>query len=279
MAFCTTCGAKVSGAFCTHCGTPLGVAGQQPPAQATPPAQPPSYQAPAYQAAPPPAAPAVMQGQRKTSPIVWVLIVILGLFVLGAIGVVGTGLFVAHKFHEAGIDPEMWHTNPGLAASKMITAFNPNMEMVRINEGDRTVTMRDKRNGHEWTMSFGDVQQGRFRMNMRDDNGGSVQIGGDASRLPAWIPEYPGSKPDVAFTGSSDRGEGGTFTFNTPDAPQDVMKFYQDKIGELGMKANLVANSIEGGTIVATEENGRSLNITVAASGGRTGVTVIYGRK
>ena len=169
--------------------------------------------------------------------------------------------------------------NPGLAASKMMAAFNPNLELVRINEGDNTITMRDKRSGHEVTMSFNDVQQGRFHMNMRGDNGASVDIGGDASKLPSWIPAYPGAKPEVAFTGSSDQGEGGTFTFKTPDSPQDVMKFYQDQINGLGLKTYMVANTSDGGTIGASEQNGRSLNVTVGASGGQTNVTVIYGRK
>lgn len=281
MAFCTTCGAKVSGAFCTQCGTPISAAGQQPPAAAPPPAQaPPSFQPPAYQAPPVAPPPPAMPGQRKTSPFVWVLVIILGLFVLGAISVVGVGMFVVHKVHEAGIDPELWHRNPGLAASKMITAFNPNMELVRINDADNTITMRDKRTGHEWTMTFDDVQHGRFHMNMRGDNGASLDIGGDASKIPSWIPAYPGAKPEVAFSGSSDQGEGGTFTFKTPDSPQDVMKFYQDKINGLGMKTNLVANTPDGGTIAATDESGgRSLNVTVSASGGQTGVAVIYGRK
>ena len=281
MAFCTTCGAKVSGAFCTQCGTPISAAGQQPPAAAPPPAQaPPSFQPPAYQAPPVAPPPPATPGQRKTSPIVWVLVIILGLFVLGAISVVGVGMFVVHKVHEAGIDPELWHRNPGLAASKMITAFNPNIEMVRINDADNTITMRDKRTGHEWTMTFDDVQLGRFHMNMRGDNGASLDIGGDASKIPSWIPAYPGSKPEVAFSGSSDQGEGGTFTFKTSDSPQDVMKFYQDKINGLGMKTNLVANTPDGGTIAASDEGGgRSLNVTVSASGGQTGVTVIYGRK
>jgi hypothetical protein len=220
-----------------------------------------------------------MPAQRKTSPIVWILVIILGLFVLGAVGVVGVGMFVVHKVHQAGIDPDLWHRNPGLAASKMMAAFNPNLELVRINEGDNTITMRDKRSGHEVTMSFNDVQQGRFHMNMRGDNGASVDIGGDASKLPSWIPAYPGAKPEVAFTGSSDQGEGGTFTFKTPDSPQDVMKFYQDQINGLGLKTYMVANTSDGGTIGASEQNGRSLNVTVGASGGQTNVTVIYGRK
>ncbi|MGA2274167.1 MAG: zinc ribbon domain-containing protein [Bryobacteraceae bacterium] len=274
MAFCTTCGAKVSGAFCTQCGTPVSAAGQQPPAPAPPPVQ-----APAYQASPVAPPPPAMPVQRKTSPIVWILVIVLGLFVLGGVAVVGVGMFVVHKAHQIGLDPDMWRRNPGLAASKMITAFNPNMELVRVNEGDGTITMRDRRTGHEVTMSFNDVQHGRFHMNMRGDNGASVEIGGDTSKIPSWIPAYPGSKPEVAFTGSSDQGEGGTFTFKTPDSPQDVMKFYQDKINGMGMKTNLVANTSDGGTIAASGENGSSLNVTAGASGGQTSVTVIYGRK
>ena len=103
-------------------------------------------------------------------------------------------------------------------------------------------------------MSFNDLQHGRFHMDVRGDNGASLEIGGDASKIPSWIPAYPGSKPEVAFSGSSDQGEGGTFTFKTPDSPQDVMKFYQDKINGLGLKTNLVANTSDGGTIAASEE-------------------------
>jgi len=226
-------------------------------------------------APPPPAVPA----KRKTSPLVWVLVIILGLFLLGGVAVVGVGMFAVHKLHQAGFDSDLWRRNPGLAASKMITAFNPNVELVRVNDRDNTITMRDKRTGEEFTMSFDDVQHGRFHMNVRGNNGARLDIGGDSSKLPSWIPEYPGAKPEVAFTGSSDQGEGGTFTFKTPDSPQDVMKFYQDRINGMGLKTNLVANTSDGGTIAASEENGRSLNVTAAASGGQTSVTVIYGRK
>ncbi|MGD0048106.1 MAG: zinc ribbon domain-containing protein [Bryobacteraceae bacterium] len=286
MAFCTTCGAKVGGAFCTQCGTPVSAAGQQPPVQAPPPVQasppvqaPPPYRAPAYQAAPMAPPPPAVPAKRKTSPLVWVLVIILGLFLLGGVAVVGVGMFAVHKLHQAGFDSDLWRRNPGLAASKMITAFNPNVELVRVNDRDNTITMRDKRTGEEFTMSFDDVQHGRFHMNVRGNNGARLDIGGDSSKLPSWIPEYPGAKPEVAFTGSSDQGEGGTFTFKTPDSPQDVMKFYQDRINGMGLKTNLVANTSDGGTIAASEENGRSLNVTAAASGGQTSVTVIYGRK
>jgi len=224
-----------------------------------------------------------MPAKRKTSPLVWVLVVILGLLVLGGIGVIGTVAFVAHKIHQAGIDPELWQRNPGLAASKMIAAVNPNVEIVRVNDADNTITMRDKRNGRQWTMSFNDVKNGGFHMKMSgDDNSGgqgSFEIGGDASKLPSWVPQYPGSKPEVAITGSSNQGTGGTFSFSTPDSAQDVMKFYQDKATELGLKTDMVVNTAEGGSIAASEPNGRGLNVSVGQDSGHTRVTVIYGSK
>src|SRR5579859_1703866 len=98
MAFCTNCGANVSGAFCNQCGTPAAASGgQAPPMQAAPP---PAMAQGGVAMPPPPVA-------RRTSPLVWILIVVLGLFVLGFLGVVGTGFFFAHKLHQAGLDTDL----------------------------------------------------------------------------------------------------------------------------------------------------------------------------
>ena len=89
MPFCTKCGANVTGTFCSQCGTPVGAAAPAQPAAASAYGQPVPF-------APAPVA-------RKTSPIVWVLVVILGIVVLGGIGVVGVIGFVAHRVHQAGV--------------------------------------------------------------------------------------------------------------------------------------------------------------------------------
>src|ERR1700723_2736938 len=122
MAFCTTCGGNVTGVFCTQCGTPVSAAGASPPQPAPQPgmppppppygAQPPGMAPPPYGVAPPGMAP--MPGARKTSPLMWVLIIILGLCFLGFASCAAFGLFVAHKVKEAGVDPELWRTNPSL---------------------------------------------------------------------------------------------------------------------------------------------------------------------
>jgi hypothetical protein len=99
MPFCTKCGANVSGTFCSQCGTPAASAA----AQAPPPQAPPPQAAPYVQAAPytQPGTPYGQPAPRKTSPIVWVLVIVLGLFVLGGLAVVGSVAYFAHRVHQA----------------------------------------------------------------------------------------------------------------------------------------------------------------------------------
>ena len=87
MAFCTTCGAPLSGAFCTKCGAPVAAA-----------------QGPA---AGPPAAGQFVPGAapvpRKTSPIVWVLVAILAFFLIGGLVTAGILGLVVHRARQAGV--------------------------------------------------------------------------------------------------------------------------------------------------------------------------------
>jgi hypothetical protein len=40
---------------------------------------------------------------RKTSPLVWVLVIVLGMFILGGIGVAAFVALVSHRLHQAGV--------------------------------------------------------------------------------------------------------------------------------------------------------------------------------
>lgn len=259
MAFCTSCGASVNGAFCQNCGTPLGAAAN------------PTPMAPM----PPPMAPRV----RKTSPLVWVLVIVFGLFALGVVGVIGTGLFVAHTVRRAGIDPDLWKHNPGLAVGKIIAASNPDVEVLETDDGAGRVRLRDKKTGKVTSLSFDDVRNGRFSMTAEDDNGKTSTLqfgGGAAANLPEWVPQYPGSSPQMTIAGNNGESNGGNFTFSTSDAPSKVMEFYQQKAKDLGLKVNLAATGGEGGTIVAADEGGhRNLTVVVGGSG-QTTVNVTY---
>jgi hypothetical protein len=272
MAFCTNCGASVSGAFCNQCGAPARAAGQG----MTPPPPMPSTAAPA----PAPTA-------RRMSPLVIILIVIGGLFALGLVAVIGTGMFFVHKAREAGLSPELMSRNPGYAAAKMVLALNKDLTEVSHDDNTGTITVRDNKTGQESTLSFDDIKHGKFRITARDEQGKTATMefgaGANLSKLPSWVPEYPGSTSQGTFSirgDSGDLSEGGTFAFNTKDSPSKVMDFYQSKAKDLGMKISMNTTTPQGGMVVAADENeNRSLSIIVGEGSGDTTVSVTYGRK
>jgi len=265
MAFCTKCGATVSGAFCSQCGTPVSTApGGAPPAPA----------------APPPAS----AGGRKTSPIVWVLVIVLGLVLLGGLAVGGFTLFVVHKVREAGISPDLWQRNPAAATARALALANRDIEIVSEDDGAGTVTVHDRRTGKTTTWNLDQARRGGILITTEGDDGkkASVEIGGAgaAHHLPSWVPAYPDAEEQghFAITGNGSEGAGGTFSFRTEDSASEVVSFYQDKIKDLGMTVRVNATTPDGGVLTATDE-ARSLNVVVGRDSGKTGVNVTYGGK
>lgn len=264
MAFCTSCGSEVKGTFCAQCGAPAPGSGAQAPQQ------PAAFPTPAV-----PVAPAVLVAS-KTSPLVWVLVAVVGLFVLGGIVVVGGGFFLARSIAR----------NPEAVLAKIITATNPDAEVVRTDTGARQFTIRDKRTGQEVTMSFDDVKNGRLKFSAIDEQGKTahLEIGG-AAKLPSWVPAYPGASLQAGITGSGNdgdsAGEGGMVTFTTADAPSKVMSFYQDKCKELGMKVELTTATSDGGMMTAVDDDGqRTIHVMVGSGSGiGSAGTITYGKK
>ena|ERR1700728_881655 len=120
------------------------------------------------------------------------------------------------------------------------------------------------------------VREGHFEMKSAD---GRVQIGGDA-KVPTWVPDYPGSNPQNAFSAQGKAGRSGTFIFKTKDSADHVTKFYRDQLEASGLSATAVVNS--GASQVLTAEDGaKHHTVTVMASGRRseTSVTVTYANK
>ncbi len=290
MAFCTNCGAQVNGAFCPQCGTPIGrpAAAQAPvvsPQAAPPPPPPAAAPVPPQQAWGAPAAAPAPAPVRGTSPLVWVLVILVGLFVLGGIAVVGTGYFLVHKARQAGLDPELLQKNPGLAVSKMIATANPDVQVLKTDDAAGTITLRNRKDGKVVTLSFDELKNGKFSMKAFDEEGkaATVEFGGDV-KLPSWVPEYPGSKPVATFAArgdsSGDQGEAGNYSFTTHDGTAKVMAFYQDKFKELGLKSDLTATGGNGGMVVGSDDaTQRSMQVIVGSNSDETTVNVTYGRK
>jgi hypothetical protein len=252
MAYCTNCGASVEGAFCSQCGKPVAQ-----PAAAT-------------------AAPA----RRKTSIFVWMLVVVLGVALVGGIAVVTGGLWLAHRAREAGVDADLFRDNPGLAIAKLVTAANPDAEIVSTDIGAGTVTVRDRRSGKQITVTFDQVRKGNFRFEASDDNGRHtvLDFGGDGVKLPTDLPAYPGAKVQATYEvdGNGDKGQGGyEYEFSTPDAPSKVIDYYHRKLEDAGMTLALNTHTSDGGMLVAQDDaHSRTLRVIVSRDSHETTINV-----
>jgi hypothetical protein len=210
-------------------------------------------------------------GPRKTNPIVWVVVAVLGVILLGIVGIAGAGAFFVHR---AG-------RNPAAALARVAAMSNPNLQVLNQDDSAGTVTVRDRQTGKTVTMNFNDAKNGHFQISAQDENGktADLQFGGGA-KAPDWVPVYPGASVQANITGSAADGDGGNVTYGTPDSPTQVLAFYQDKIKELGMETNLTTTTADGAMMVASDQaKNRSLTVLVGKNAGKTSINVTYGSK
>jgi hypothetical protein len=215
---------------------------------------------------------------KKSNVLAWVLGGLGGCLVLVIIVVAGISFFIAHKAKQAGIDGDLLKRNPALAAAKMMVAANPNVEMVSTDEGRQEITVRDKQSGKTYTMSFEDAKNGKFTM--KEDGKTTLTVGGKA-KVPSWVPDYPGSDPQGAFSASGTDGESGTFGFKTKDASDKVVQYYQDQFKSSGMKVTSNITTQDGkssaGMLSAQDDaNKHNVVIVLAIESGETSVAVTY---
>ncbi len=265
-----------------------------------PPNQPPQYPAnypPQPQGYPPPGygSPVPPPNKKKMSPLVLVLIIVGALFLLGAVAVVGTGFFLVHKAKQAGIDPGLWQRNPGVAAAKMIAASNPDVEIVKVDEGRGVVTLREKSTGKTVTLNFEDIKQGRMTFTGDDgetatvgatgdgDTGsfevktaeGTARVGaGAAAKLPSWVPVLQGETPETAIAGDGPKGFGGLYSITTSQSESAVTQFYKDALTEAGFEVN--ADSTDGTHTITSKNGTRSVTVNVTNTAGKNHVMVTF---
>lgn len=244
---------------------------------------------------------AIAPVKNKTSPLVWILVAIGGLFLLVAVAAIGGGFFLVHKAKQAGLDPELWQKNPGLAASKMIAAVNPDVQVVHVDDSRGVITLRDTKTGKTVTMNFDDVKNGRFRfheegqpevsmetkssgnsgsLTVKGSNGETMEFGsGAAAKIPSWVPGYPGAKPEGTFSAHAESGEGGMFTFKTGDGNKKVLSWYEDSLKGAGFKITVNMTTDQGGMLGAEDSSKHTVMVTLGNEQNQTAVQVTYGTK
>ncbi|MBV8818794.1 MAG: hypothetical protein JO022_10595 [Acidobacteriaceae bacterium] len=256
------------------------------------PTPPPPYQ-PQYpvQYPPPPM-------RKKTSPIVWILVGLGTFFLLILITVVGAGFFLAHKAKQAGLDPDLMKRNPALAITKLVTAFNPDVEVLNVDDDRGIVNVRDKKTGKTYTVNMEDAKRGKFvfgedgkapvTITTARDKDGNVEIksndgnlklgGGGAVKVPTWIPDYPGSSPIGNFQWKVDKGETGNYSFKTPDSVGKVTAYYEDGLKSSGLKTSRAVgdSGSDSGSVLHAEGEGKTVTVAIGTEGDHTVVNVTY---
>jgi hypothetical protein len=195
---------------------------------------------------------------KKSNALLWVLVGIGGFFLLIALVVVGGIAYVAR--------------NPTLVMSKMIAAANPNVEVISVNKGSQQITLRDKKTGESYNITFDDVKNGKF--SMKSSNGRATFTMGGKAKAPAWVPEYPGSDPQSAFSAQGQDSDSGTFTFKTRDPSDKVTRFYQDQLPNSGLKISSHVTTSGSSSMLVAEDDAKKHTVTVIVSADNTNTTV-----
>jgi len=243
-------------------------------------------------AAPPPA---------KGGALKWVLFGCLGMILVGGLVTVGGVWWVGRKVKQV-VDPGLASRNPALAAAKMIATLNPDLEIVSMDEGRGTITIRNRKENKTVTFNAEDVKNGKFsfeteegKMEIQTGGGGQegtlrvkgpdgeMTMGGNI-KLPAWLPAYPGAEATGSFgVQSSKEGQGGTAAFKTSDSVEKVTAFYQSALKGAGLTVTWNSMRTSDSQVVTLEgkdpSEKREAGVTIAAQDGATQVTLTFQSK
>ena len=184
------------------------------------------------------------------------------------------GVKAMNKMKEvAGAD---WQKNPAKSAAMVAAKMNPDWDFVKADDTKGEITVKVKKTGEEITMSYNEVQQGKFTM--KNSNGEETTIGGAATAPPAWVPAYPGAAAQgVGMRTEKPTGVTGSYVVQTGDAADKVREFFETKLKADGY-TTVASASVGGGAIVNARKEDEKRTVTVQISGdkGATQMVITY---
>ena len=220
--------------------------------------------------------------KKKMSPWFWATVGVGALLAILLIVIVAGGLFVWYKVRQAGLDPGLMQRNPALAVAKIVTASNPNVEVLGVDEQKGVIRVREKSSGKIMTLNFEDARQGKFVFKEE----GEVKVGSDqgAGKTPDWAPAYPGASVEGNVSMQGGEGESGGFHFTTKDPADKVIAFYETALKNAGMKvasnSTREGGAVSGGMVMGEDqEKKRNVMVTIGAGDQGTAVNVVFSTK
>jgi hypothetical protein len=166
-------------------------------------------------------------------------------------------------------------SNPIQALASMAAKMRPDLEVASVDGAAQTVTLKDK-NGALSIFKFDPQTKTLVPVPAVQPQAAAVPqpppaAEQPATTLPAWMPVYPATTPEVVSSAVSPEGDKETImTFKSDDKPSAIVHFYQAKLEESGFKIEAASSGEPGGSIQAHDaEQKRMLVLSVNA--GETG--------
>jgi hypothetical protein len=223
----------------------------------------------------------------------WLAIGCFGLLLVGGVAAGGFLWWGAKKVKNIAEEAQ---DNPSLMAVKMITAADPDLELVSTDEAAGKVTIKKKSTGEVVTVDLEDVKDGKISFETAEGKGslsfsqesGTMEVqGADGSRasfggaaeLPGWVPAYPGATPEGVYSAEDAAQRGGTFSLTTTDSVNDVFNFYKGQLEGAGFKVTESKYSGTGMVVGESTDGQRTVTFTIAAEPGKTRVAGVFSEK
>lgn len=215
--------------------------------------------------------------EKKGLPVIaWVGIGCGSLVLLAIIGMVAIGA-MSYRFAKRVMD------NPAKASAEFALQANKDLEKVSENDASGEMTFRVKSTGEEITLKYDDLAKGRFTV--KDKDGKVTQLGmGDVSKVPAWVPRYPGAIDETSVMQTEDATQlTGMMTFTIKDSADALEKFFNDETAKQSLtSSNRSSMDIQGTQTLNLQYRGGKRELTVTAynkSGEPMNVQVVYSEK
>jgi len=232
-----------------------------------------------------PPAPGVPPARKGMSPLAWVGVGCIVLLVLAGIAVGVMGWLAKRAVDK-------FAANPTMAAAELAVKMNPDLELVKADEKNNSITIKDKKTGEVTTISAEDAKNGKWSIktdkgtatvDTSGGNGLSVQStdekgqvstfnagAGTPQNLPSWLPAYPGGAVQGTLDTTNAEGRSATFTVTTKDDSNKVLDYYEAQLRNSGLKPEKTtfnSNGQTGGTVSGKSEDGkREVSVIVSTS-------------
>ncbi len=155
---------------------------------------------------PPPAPGSAPPAKKKSNLVLWIIIGVFAFFMLIGVVIVGGMYFIWNKVQDVTSEME---GNPALAITKMITAINPDLEVISVDEANNKIKIRQKSSNKTIELDLDRIKEGNLSavfegedgpetFELNADDAGSVEmksgdrtvrIGPDSGEIPAWVPK------------------------------------------------------------------------------------------